>query len=452
MAKKPKKKKRAGTPAGAATSYTPLFGYPSSSDLNRQATDIATGAAAPVLAGLDTSKIEADAAHRTREGDIAGWTNFQQGNLDKAFSDTQSALDRWLSMSAGNDTASQANLASALRSAAAPTEQLQAQLGATKPIPDESAALASASQADRGYGTLRTNDAGAALGRLGEARSLAGIGRVQLGTAEQGRYNADLQDIEDKRAGVQQQIAGQVPDVVQQLKDFYEKRNNDLFQQYLAEQELGQKAKDQTFQQWLATQQLDIAQAGVTGSFHGQPTLEREKFLEQSQIDWANVGINRAQVEGQLAQLGKDAQDKKDKKKAEAAKARGEAIASGLEWLSGYMAPKEGEAGKSSHGDYPYNPGSPAQEPQYDQQGNAIKGTGGPATGPYQRKFAEALRGLQQYTSYSDALRILSKSTYSDWRKQARYLLARAKRRGQKGPPVKTGRNPDTSTGRFGPG
>lgn len=155
-----------------------------------------------------------------------------------------------------------------------------------------------------------------------------------------------------------------------------------------------------------------------------------QQFLHQRDIDWANVSINRRQVEAQIAAAEKDYRNAKTKEDKERAKVRGEGIAKATEWLSGFLKPGEGQA-QPSNSRFPYGAGAP-EVPEDPNTGRKYQG----ATTTYQRLFDDALRGMTRYTSRSDALRILATSEYTDWRARAKQLLQRMKRRGRSGPRV----------------
>lgn len=429
----------------------------SMADMIAQATQVAQASIQPQVNQVNQDAATAQSAHDTRAQQLQQWAGWEQGNLDNAFSNTRDALNQLVTLQGGVDQSSKDALATALRGSTGSTDQAAAQLGTASPtnltpVLDSSADSAKSMQLGAGSG------AGALLGLMGANRTLPSVGLSQNQEVERQRYNAESQGFQKQR----NDLLGTVPGLVQgNLKDqqqfelaksqFGEQKANDLFQQYLSEQELGLKKKDQSFQQWLATAQV----TGVDPKT-GLPTEEARanKANEgltaagqkaQNAIDWANVGINRTQAEGALAQIKADATKEKDAKKKDQLQARGDAMAKGLEWLSGYMAPQKGEA-KGTKSQYPYGAATsvtvddpsttldesdPKQNPKYTASATE-----------YKRTFDDALRGLTNYMSRSDALRILMKSEYGDWRKRASSYYNRMKRRpgsGASGYPDKGG-------------
>lgn len=386
----------------------------------------------PQLDLINQDQGRADAAHGTRVQQLTDWGNWQGGRLDKAFSDTTSALNKLISLQGGVDQTSKDTLASALRAATGDTAQ-QAQASGNLPVEtNQQGVLSSAADAAKSAQLGLGGGAGAALGAMGESRGLAGIGLQQNQEQERQRYNAIVKDISGKRTDTTNQLSGLIATSLKDQRDFQlaksqlgEQKANRLFQQYLSEQELGLKKKDQSFQQWLATQQIGETKR----SNRAQEGLAREQFLSQRAIDWANVGINKTQAEAQLAQIAADAENAKNGDAKEKAKMRGEGMSKAIEWLSGYMVPGKDEATHSTSGAYPYNPGGDITDPNTGD----VK-----SLAPYKRTFDDAVRGMMLFTSKSDALRILSHSEYTDWRSKARAMLTRLKRRGTtKEPPAK---------------
>jgi hypothetical protein len=108
-------------------------------------------------------------------------------------------------------------------------------------------------------------------------------------------------------------------------------RQNQMFQQYLAEKELGQSAQNQTFQQWLAKQQLRL-------SGREQSEAERQGRRGAREANRRFV-LDSAQVE---AQARKAEGDKTD----ERAKQRGERMRNGAAMLDEYLKPGKNEVNK----------------------------------------------------------------------------------------------------------
>lgn len=425
MAKRPKRRAPKPQPRFNTTPLSP-------GQLNTQAQRIAMGQLQPQLDEVGRRISQGQRASDTRSQQIQGWANWQQGNLDKAFSDTREALNNLISLQGNIGSQSQQSMASALRAGTQSTAEDAARLGAIAPDA-VNPALASGEEANRNAQMSLGSGAGALLGFMGAERTLPSVGLGQYQEQERQRWRAQQQDLLGQKSDLLGQVPGLQASALKDLRDFElakaqfgETRANNMFQQYLAEQELGLKRSDQTFQQWLARQQLSETKR----SNRAQEGLSMQQFLHQKDIDWANVGINQRQVEAQIAAAERDYRNAKNKDAKERAKVRGEGIAKATEWLSGFMKPSEGQAGPSNS-KYPFGAGKPevAEDPNTGRKYQ-------PATSTYQRLFDDALRGMTRYTSRSDALRILATSEYSDWRAKAKYLLQRMKRRGRSGPPV----------------
>lgn len=404
----------------------------------KAATDAATASIQPQVNSIDQDSASALSAHNARSQQLQGYADWSQGNLNSAFDSTRDALNSLITTQGTVDQASKDALAAALRSGTGSTDAAATSLGAASPT-NLAPVLASSADSAKSMELGTGAGAGALMGMMGAQKGLPAIGLQQNQGAEQGRYNAITQDLGRKKSDLMTTVPGLVQ---QNLKDqqafelakrqFGQSKANDLFQQYLAEQELGLKKKDQTFQQWLATSQLDETKR----SNQANEGITSTQNTNQNAIDWANVGINRMAAEGTLAQIRKDERTAKDAKKKERLKARGDAISKGLEWLSGYMVPAKGQS-TSHHGNYPYgaavagsvdDPATAIDESDAKQNPNYTE-----KSTEYKRTYADALRGLTQYMSRSDALRILKKSEYSDWRDKADVDYSRMKRRGVKG-------------------
>lgn len=416
--KKPKKKATtvAKKPKRVATSTAlkPL----TENQLNQRATELTNSQLQPRLNKAQAVTRLNQGQHDTRNQQIQGWGNWQQQNLDKSFTDTQAALNNLVATQGNVDAANRDALMAALRAGTGSTSEA-AQMVMT-PDPTEVSGLAGAS-ADATKNSQMSMNAGAGglMAYMGAQRGLAGVGLQQAVEQERQRHNAaqleswnSYNDIEAERGGIQAKNLQDLRDFELSKAQFGETQANNMFQQYLAEQELGLKKKDQTFQQWLATKEVNLK----ADDQEFNQNLQRQQFLHSSQIDWANVSDNRAKTEGMFAQIAADAANAKDAKTQDAAKRRGEGMAKALEWLSSYLQPQKGEA-SSTRRNHPFGAGVTNED-------DASK-----STTTYQRLFNDALRGMTNYTTTSDALRILMKSPYSDWRKEATKRYNKLKRR-----------------------
>lgn len=433
MAKKPRKKplgtgvkKQPQRKPPASTVLTPL----TDKQMSTRATELTDAALKPRLNEVDSLNRVAQGAHDTRQQQITGWANWQQGNLDKAFADTQAALNGLIATQGSVDSANRDSLMALLRQGTGSTDAAAQMVGTPTPTnvaPPADAFTESAKNAQMTIGA----GAGGLMGYMGAQRELAGIGLQQNAEQERQRFNAQQLELMGQRKDIESERGGIMAKNMQDLRDFElskaqfgETKANRLFQQYLAEKELDLKTKDQSFQQWLARQELGLKKddQGFQQNLATQTLdLERQKFLHSVNIDWQNLAMEKDKVTAMFAQIEADTANAKSAADKEKAQLRGESMAKALEWLSGYLQPAKGQNTSTSR-KYPYG-AAVADDPATEKDESATE---------YQKLFADALRGMQQYTSKSDALRILMKSQYSDWRKRATAEYNRLKRRPSK--------------------
>jgi hypothetical protein len=313
-----------------------------------------------------------------------------------------------------------------------------------------------------------------------------------------GERNETNKQIQTKRDTLQKDRKGLFRQAVRDLQDFeLAKRTfgsqeaNQKFQQYMAEKEFDEKVKQESFAEWLQTSQLTgttapggpipaggstipgraqstadrVAGAQITGRDPrtGRETVDARNARLTRNIDWFNAHTNRTQAEAAITAALREAETTKDDAKSKAAEQRATRIASGIAALNSFLAPNAGEgAPPSATSRYPVGTstavtdknGNPithkASQAEADAYNKAHQNTGQPplvagdpvpTTGkPYVRRFNDALSYLKsQGLSHSDALRILSMSTYTDWKSKARGMLSRMKRRqrGERAPEPK---------------
>lgn len=451
----------------------PLAPTTSFTDMTNQANQLVDAQQSGDVTDLDQRTTRENQQFATRAGLAQGQAQYQSADLAGAFTNTQNALNQILATSNAAGAQDQATLAASLKAADDARAKMYASLGIAPPAtpvdpnaPQTSQLLTGAAANEAGILGNATSDATAQIAAAGERRAIPG---QQLALSLRdigGEHTANLNEIQTGRDALKKNRPALLRQALQDLQSFEiakrqygDQHANQLFQQFLAEKQLGDSEQNQTFQQWLATQQLNISQqqaddqsrvtgATITGTDPktGRPTFDYRKWLDQSNIDWANVGINQQQATAQIAAIAAQANDADDKKKSDAAAKRGEGIAKGIEWLSGFM----GEAPPGTNSKYPFAPAVPSagaisDDPSTPQNEGKPAVKGSPT---YRKLFDDALRGMTQYMSRSDALRILTKSNYSDWRAKANYLLQRAKRRGRSGP-VQPGR-PTPADPKFG--
>lgn len=363
--------------------------------LDQKAAAQAQTTLAPQLGELDTASRDAASKHATRIQQQEGWYKGFGDTLGRSFANTTSALNNLISLNNAGAGQSQQILNAALNSGQGSVDQAAAQLGGNRPPSGTANIMASATaNADMSRNAIGSNAMGLASAQ-GQRLALAPIGRIQSGMAENARYGAQDTELSNQRRTVEAQRGALTTKAKTDLE-------NQQFQQYLAEQELGLKKKDQTFQQWLGTQNLD---------------LENRKFTAQTEIDWANVGVNQRQVEAQLAKIESDTKHAKTGEEKERAKLRGEQWNRGLEALAGYLKPGETEAAIGDE--------DPQDDPNtLDKDESQLN--------KYRRKYDDAFRLLtgQARMSKSDALRLLAASDFASWRSRARKELNNLKRRG----------------------
>lgn len=393
----------------------------------------------PELSNLSADQRYAASANKNQQRQIGGWSLAANQDLQAAFDRTRNAINGVISANTASGTEGQNALASAMRTSGQQQEGLERLIGAPGTLPtDENALNASVASGRAANDRLLAQSAQGDISTAGQAAMLAPVGLSEQSDAERRRFNALRQKYQSDRAGVLGKLPGLEQTAYQGLreqarsdkelkakikdmkfqqgiaagqlklgqgqlklsgKELRGKLSDQRFQHRLALAELNMKGRDQNFQHWLATSSLD---------------LERQKFKGEQAINWANVGINQKNAETEFQKLAQAVKDADGAKAKERAKLRGDAYAKSLSWLSSYLEPKQGEVQGSSARNYPH-----AAATRDDP--NTTKNE---AMGGYSRLFADALIGMQQFTSKKDALRILSHSQYADWRARAKAYLA----------------------------
>jgi hypothetical protein len=386
--------------------YAPLD--PSAIETNARAR--AQSQVQPQLDNLASTGRDAASAHAARQGELTNWYGNFQSQLDKSYGNTAQALNQLITLNSQGNTDNARALAAALQGSDTSVSDAGAMMGAV-PKADQDEQILAAAQANS---NAQNNFVGASAANQLSAQgsrdaTLAGIGRIDAGNTEDRRYNAQQAELGNQRQDVLGRIGdltstarGDIQGQEAQKMQLGESRNNRLFQQYLAEQELGLKKKDQSFQQWLSTQNLGVQQGQL--DLQGQQlSLDKNKFAEQTKIDWANVGINKLQAQAALNRINKDAKDAKTGTAKERAQLRAKQWTTGLELLSSYMTPQKGEG------------------PVGVEDPKALVDTDGNPLTLYRRSYDDALRILtgKARMSRKDALEVLMSSDFASWRSRA---------------------------------
>lgn len=366
----------------------------------------------PTLDNLNTVDRDTAGAHATRQQELGTWYGNLQGSIDKSYGNTAQALNQLITLNSQGNQETSGALAAALASANQPVNDAAAMMGGAKVAPpSQDAAILAAANANAANQNnfVGANAANALSAQGARDATLANVGRIDAGNMENRRYGAQTQELQSQR----RDAMGRIPDLMNtartdiqgqevQKMQLSEAQKNRLFQQYLATQELGLKKKNETFQEWLASQNL-----GLQGE---QLSLDKQKFRTQTQIDWANVGINQKQAEATLARINQDVKDAKTGAQKERAQLRAKQWTTGLDMLSAYMAPQKGEG---SPGDNRTSIPDPKDDTvQIPQK-------------VYRRSYDDALRTLtgKARMAKSDALRLLASSDLPSWRKRAQLEL-----------------------------
>lgn len=437
-----------------------------------RAGQLSDAALQPQLQDIARAGKQENANYAYRNQLLAQLASGRTNTMTDAIGRANTALNSMISSQASAGAQDRDAMAGLLRNFSAPAEQAAQSLGVQGPDPTQAGQLLTNEQGQQASLNAQTQQQGQA--QLGAAAALASTPGQDLSQQMQllgGEHAATARDLQNKAFEVNAQRPGLVRQNSQDLQQFElakrqfgDQHANMLFQQFLAEKELNLNAKNQTFQQWLSRQQLglskrqlnlqaqnqktqrQIAIGELTGSFRGKPTLgkqqlnlsKRQQRLAERQflsdwreriarrdIDWAQIGINKEQVDAQLAAAAQDVATAKTKKQQDRAKLRGDGMVRAMDAFSGFMAPKPNEQQQSNSTRFPFSRGTPAVA----DNPNTSRNEAAPAVRPYQRLFEDALRTMTAYTSTSDALRILAKSNYSDWRNEANRRLRRMKRR-----------------------
>jgi hypothetical protein len=358
----------------------------------------------PEIDSLSTIARDTAGAHATRGRELLGWYGGLGNTLEKSYAQSSDALNRMIALNnAGGGDANNV-LTAALRAGNQPVEQAAGMMkGVQAPTSDDAQILASAAANASNQANFTNANAMGTLQAQGDRRQLAAVGGIEAAAAENRRYDAQRKELGNQAIDVArripdlQNVARQDLQALEQQKaQLGEARANRLFQQYLAEKELNLKSRNETFQEYLATQQLGVSKEELG--------LKKSQFAHQSQIDWAQIGLNQKEIEARLASIkGKDTGEK--------GKLRAKQWDNGLSMLQGYMTPGEGEG--------PIGVEDPQQ--LIDKDGNPLR--------PYRRSYDDALRILtgKARMAQSDALRVLLASDFPSWRQRARKELARIK-------------------------
>jgi hypothetical protein len=395
-----------------------------------QAKALAMAQVQPDLNNLDAEQRTAQSENAAQQGQIGQYSQWYQQQLNNAFGDTERALNSLMTGQTQADQGAQDAFGAALRTGMGNMDSLQQQLGGSGPGGQEAALLqnAIARRASVEGGTAQ--QAAAALGGVGERRSLGGLQYADMADTERRRSNAVMQDIAGRRRDVTGRIGNLQAQAQTQLtsdeRDFEmakqklgEEKASRLFQQWLSQEELGVSKKNQSFQEYLATQELGLKK-GDQALNAAQLAEQQKQNAHSRKIDWANVALKRDDMERMMAQIDADAKNAKTKADKDRAQLRGQVIAKGIDWLTTFLAPDPKQEGNPNSRRFPTGAGIPDNPDTTPNE----------ARSGYRRYYVDAYRGLQsQGLSKSDALRVLSKSTYSDWAAQARRELNQMKRR-----------------------
>lgn len=352
----------------------------------------------PELDDIASTGRDYTGANQSRQTELTGWYNNFQSNLDNSFNQTSDALNQLIALNNGGNREATDILSRALSGSNKGVSDAAAQIGGVAtPQGNDADILAAAHQSSENQNNFVGAQALATLNAQGDRRGLAGIGRIEAGAAEQRRYDAQAKELQNQRTAVNRRLPdltsaarAEIQDREAQKMGMGEAKQNRLFQQYLAEKELGLKSRNQTFQEWLGSQQLG---------------LDKRKQSSQEKVDWANIGLGKAQLREQIRQFDLEAAGGGPADKKERAKLRAGQWATGLEMLDTYTTPAKGEAA----------PGEEVLVP--DDNGVTPK--------LYRRSFDDALRMLtgRAKMSKSDALKMMS-TYFPSWRSRAQGMLA----------------------------
>ena len=392
--------------------------------IDERARQIAQSQVQPELDLIGQETKRTDSAHENRNAQLQGWYGAQQGQLNQAFSDTQRALDKMLSLSSTTGQQGSDALAAALRAAGAGSSDLARMTGTQAPPGEEAALLASHAAGVAPQREALAQAAMARLGAQGERRSLASIGGIESIDQERRRYGAEARELGGRRQAAAGRLGGLINEARTGLesreldkyktredlnlakKKFGEDRANRLFQQWLATKELGLKEKDLNFDQWLSRQNL---------------SLEGAKFAHQQNIDVQELGLRSREIDATIAHLNADAKKEKDANKRKQKEDRAKAWANGRALLEEYLAPRKGEADVSMRPEEGYEgPEGYLTDPADEDKRLKV----------YKRDYNTAYKRLTSIgLSRSDALRIMMRSGNPQWEDLARRYYNRLKRR-----------------------
>lgn len=399
---KPKRKPKRKLPSNIRTTNPatggvtrPITNKPVDWLANRTPADISDSAAVmarsqvqPTIDDAQANIDETRSANAARMKDLTNWGQFQQGQLNSAYDNARSFLDSQITSKVASDQVAQDALAAALRRTASPEDALGRMLGTNGPANNEAAVLNGAALNRASSEQALRDQAGAYVNLAGANRGLANTQFMEEEGKQNRRMTAAVKGFQKDKQNAVAQIPG-----LQQTA-FETLQNQETEKAKFRSQQREARAS-RIFQQWLSKQQLGVQKKAQE--------LEMAKFLHQKEIDWANVGLQKQQINNQLAQIQADADNTKDANKKARLEAKGKAIANAIGSLDAFMTPQKGEA----------RPGDehPAEDPNT-----------GVAPTIYRRRFNDAYALLRSRPGITrkDALKILMHSTFPSWQKEAR--------------------------------
>lgn len=358
---KPKPKTPWGGKDQTGVGYTPGYVKPASQRTGQRATDpynplgssfgtvgdfnkavnLRTNAQIdPLLQETDRQREREVRAHAGRQADIQSYFGYYDKNLQQAADNLRRSLADVSAQQAGTDQNAQATLRAALmgslgqaRSAADTIAgQSPVNLGASQ---DQVNSMLTSQAAGQQAGDVLAQQGLARQQAQDQALNVSGASRLKYMGDETARDVAKIDELNNDRRRIYLRRPELSEAARKELQAEEIQKQNLRFQQKLARDQFGETQKNNeaqrqnlSFQQWMAKQTFG---------------LNVQKYLHQSQIDWANVHINEAQVQNQAAAL--DAQINKAAKAGDdaAAKERAQSWVKGLQFMNTFLAPAKGE-------------------------------------------------------------------------------------------------------------
>jgi hypothetical protein len=275
-----------------------------------------------------------------RQQQLSGWYNWARTGNQGAMDAASQALAQLAGANAQGGQESRDALSAAIGGTQGQQNQLVSNLGGQATDTGQGAALQAGSvQNAASLSNLLGSQFGSSIAGMAGRGNEISLGGIEASQDESARRRGEEETFSSQLRDLSGQLPGLRSQARQTLTESEMNRQNQMFQQYLSEKQLGLSAQNQSFQQWLAKKQLSISGRQQTES-ERQGRAQRSVAQQQLQLDAAKVAADSAKI-----QQGDD---------SEQAKQRAERYRNGAAMINEYLKPLKNEAGKN--GDLRHNP------------------------------------------------------------------------------------------------